>query len=72
MVEDDGDAEEQFCVDGGTLEEFVDVGAVTIEFAGEPTDGSLLPFEFFLDEFADVQYGLLGNGLFVHDGDVRC
>lgn len=57
VVEDEGDAEEELGVDGGALEEFVDVGTVAIEFAGEPTDGSLLAFEFFLDEFADVQGG---------------
>lgn len=67
MVEDDGDAEEQFGVDGGPLKEFIDIRAVTIKFASEPADGSFLPFKFFLDELTNVQR--LGVVLLVHDGD---
>ena len=66
MTQDDGDAQKEFGVDGGSLEKFVNVGAVTIEFAGEPTDGSLLTFKFLLDELPDVKCGQAGAVLLVH------
>lgn len=73
MVEDDGDAEEKFRVDSGTLENLVDVGAVAIELAGEPADGTLLMLQLLLDELADVQGELPGIGLFVHGKHIfRC
>ena len=58
--------------ESGSLEKFVDVGTVAIEFAGEPADGSLLALEFLLDELANVQGELLGIVLLVHGGNKRC
>ena len=55
VLEDDGDAQEQLRVNGWPLENLVDIGAVAIKFAGEPTDGSLLLFKFLLDELSDMQ-----------------
>ena len=66
VLQDVRDAHQKLRIDSGSLEEFIDVGAVTIELAGEPADGSFLSFQLFLDEFANVQAGLLGVVQFVH------
>ena len=58
MVEDNGDAHEQFSVYSGALEYLVDIGTVAVEFASEPADAPLLSFEFVLDElsYMDVSF----------------
>lgn len=60
VVEDDGDAHEEFGVDGGALEYLVYVGAVAIELSSEPADAPLLSFEFVLDELSDMDVRVWG------------
>lgn len=55
-AEDERDAEKEACVEGGFGEDFVCVGAIHAETAGEPCHGASLPFEFLMDKPANVYH----------------
>ena len=54
MVENLGDSQQQFSVDGTSLENLIDIGTVAAQLAGKPADAALLPFQLFLDETANM------------------
>ena len=56
VAEDERDAEQEACVEGRFGEDFVCVGAIHAETAGEPCHGAPLPFEFLMDKPANVYH----------------
>ena len=56
MVEDLRDLREHECVDAVLVEDAIDGGAVAVELACEPADGTFLPCEFFSDSLSDIYH----------------
>ena len=55
-VEDGAEAGKQIGINTPLFEDFVHIGSVTVEFAGQPGDGAFLTVEFFFDELANVYH----------------
>lgn len=53
------DAQKLLCIDTLTFENIVHIGAITMEFTGEPTHGTPLPLHFGLNQFAYVYHFVL-------------
>lgn len=56
VMEDDGDAAQQLGVEGGAVEDVVDVAAVAVELTREPTDVAAFgePVKHLAYHFADM------------------
>lgn len=55
-VEDGAEAGKQIGINTPLFEDFVHIGSVTVEFAGQPGDGAFLTVEFFFDELTNVYH----------------
>ena len=55
-VEDGAEAGKQIGINTPFFEDFVHIGSVTVEFAGQPGDGAFLTVELFLDELTNVYH----------------
>ncbi len=54
-LHDFGDAQQQGAVEGGFVEDFIDMVAGAGNLAGEPAHTALVAFQLLLDEAADMQ-----------------